>query len=445
MIARARHSIDFVTYSQNTDDINIEFLKAIRQAQLERGIAVRAIYDAQVSSGDKEKNKAVRSLITDSELACPGEVMCAHPIEKLSSGVSLMDYVHEKIMIIDAGTADEIIFFSGRGTTVSSAQFMDTGFMIRRIEPGLPYAGDDLKSLFGSLWDSLKKMADRSIFKMRSQTGKPFKKELDLVRKGFAETADQAKTVAEILELLDRSPKAVPPAMLKSFQFHPEMINVLSNDLFKQLIDGKDLRAAFSNDNHEALIRDIRKFSGTLEMTAYSFGPSRELHDALVDFIKRGNTLNIFTNGAPAWVTANPAVWKQGFPAYYTYESVLKLMDETKGAPGKVNLSLVHPDKAKAENLATWVHRKLFSFKDAKTREEEFVYIGSDNFTWSAAKKNDEVLVKVKDARFTKAMTGLTHAERVGYEEVDRAALEALNRARPLWYRCVRGLVKTLF
>lgn len=444
MILQARKSIDFVTYSQNTDEVNIEFLKAIRKVQIDRGVAVRGIYDAQVSSGDKEKGKAVRSLLTDSSLSCPGEVMCAHPIEKLSSGLSITDYVHEKIMIIDAGTPNELIFFSGRGTTQSSAKFIDAGFLIRRIDPLKPYAGDDMRQLFDSIWGSLKRLADRSVFKMRTQTGVPFEKELDLARKRFVETPESRRTVAEILAILRRSPTEQREG-LKAFQFRPEMMNVLSNDLFKQLVEGKDIRAAFFNDNHSKLIADIRQFSGTLEMTAYSFGPSKELHEALVDFLERGNTLVIYTNGAPAWVTANPQVWKQGFPAYYTYESVLKLMDDVPGAAERIKLHLVQPEEAKAHGLATWVHRKLFTFRNAKTKAEEFVYVGSDNFTWSAAKKNDEMLVKVKDERFTETMVGLSDTERKAYHLVDRPNLEALHRARPFWYRCVRSLVRTLF
>ncbi len=445
LILQARHSIDFVTYSQNTDPINMEFLRAIRKVQTDRNVAVRGIYDAMVSQGDKEKNKAVMNVLTDAALECPGEVMCAHPIEKLSSGISIFDYIHEKIMIIDAGTPHEVIFFSGRGTTISSAQFIDAGFLIRRIDSAKPYAGDAMKSIYQSLWDSLKKLASKSVLKMPSRSGRPLDEEIDLVRKRFVETPEERRLAAEILDVL-RRPAAVQSAeKLKAFQFQPEKMNVLSNDLFKQLIEGKDIRAAFFNDNHATLIKDVRSFTGTLEMTAYSFAPPQEMHEALVDFIRRGNTLNIFTNGAPAWVTANPAVWKQGFPAYYTYESVVKLLDDTKGASGKVNVFLVNPEEAKKNGLATWVHRKLVTFRNALEGRDEFAYVGSDNFTWSAAKKNDEMLVKVSDRRFTESMIDLTETERVGYEKIDEDALRKLYKSRPLIYRCLRLFVKTNF
>jgi phosphatidylserine/phosphatidylglycerophosphate/cardiolipin synthase-like enzyme len=445
LLRMARASIDIMGFSQNMDAVGYPYLKSIRQAQVRNGVKVRAAFDWQISRADGDKNNSVKSFLTDPALPCPGEMFCAHPIEKLSSGVSFTDYVHEKIAIIDAGTPEEVVIVRGRGTTTSSSDFIDSTMIFRRIDPSAPYAGDDVKAVYESVYRSLKQMSDRSVYKIPAQALESFENAPNLHRTRVVSTAEQTQEAIGILNRL-RKPVSRESGPKDSNIFRPESISVLSNDLYAQILDGKLERAAFANDNHQRLIQDIDLFQGTVDLTAYSFGPSRKLHDALVRFLKRGNTLNIYSNGAAAYQSANSA-YVRGFPAYYTYESVLKLMTDA-GPSAKIHLHLLQPDRAQKLGLATYVHRKQVLFRpspDSTSPVRHVLYQGSDNYTYSAEAKNDEIAIRIADQRMSLRASEITEVESPAFAAVDRTGLKKLWSERPFWYACVRSFIKTLF
>jgi phosphatidylserine/phosphatidylglycerophosphate/cardiolipin synthase-like enzyme len=441
LAGQARYSIDFMAYSMTKDESAMPFLQALRSAQA-RGVKVRGMYDRQVSAtleGDLRND--VKAVLTDPSVPCRGEVLCAHPIEKLSSGFSISDYIHGKMIVIDRGTPFEVVLTGGRGMTNMSARHLDSGMIIRRIRSGVPYAGDDLKVVFESIWGSLKKLAENSVIQIPTQVSRAVKipgHRGILTLKG----ASQRKEFERIVSYLSQPPTEQADPRMSTIVFRPQAIEVFSNDLYEKLLKGIRIDAAFESDNHAKIIEYLDKFEGKIVLTAYSVSPDRPLHEALIRFVKRGNSIEFVTNGAEAYRDIGVPL---GFPAYYTYERLIDLIEKAKGpGSGLISVFTLNPGKAASMGLPNYVHRKeiIYIGRDGIPVSTD---VGSDNFTYSSAKKNDEVIIRVHDRAFSSHNHQRMLDERPAFDHHSLAQIKAKYAQRPFWYVCVRTLVRALF
>lgn len=433
-------SIDFVGYSQTMDEFGEPFLQAVRHAQKTNLAPVRFLYDRMVSFQGKDYLNEVKNVISDPSLVCPGEALCAHPVEKLSSGLGVLDYIHEKLLILNRGTSREVIIVGfGRGKTADSANWLDSSVLFRRIDPNLPYVGDDIQSVFDSLYTSLKKLADKSIVRIPSKTKRGPKRTLEEPNKTFSKTLKEKNRVKEILAVLNRPAHAQNASSLASFQFQPSAIKLTSNDLFAQLLHPKADRKKLHNDNLKVLINRFENFSGTADWTSYSFGPTEEVENAIVAFLNKGahNNVNLFVNGASAF----QAAFNMQYPVFYTFNSVARIIKRLHSGAGKINLRMYDPNLA-GDAEAPYLHRRMVVFSNEVTKE---VLAGSDPLTWSSANLNDEILLSVVDDRMTELMKKINEVERRHYELISYENILKQSKNPSFSYRCLQTLVKWIF
>lgn len=437
----ARYSIDSMTFSQLTEPkIGLPLLEAFKYAQ-DHGKRVRSMFDltASVIEGKGTKYQMAKGMLMDPSAACVGEVVCAHPVEKLSAGLELTDYSHAKYVGWDVGTPFEMANFGGRNNTSHALHTMDSGFFIRPIDPSLPYLGTDLAENFEEVYAVIKEMADRNRIKIPKKNFKPLTGETIRV----ALSVEQKSQVIEVLSIL-RKP-AVMGDVLKPYQFRPKGIQLRTNQLMKQLrgeqYRTKELkRYSFQNDIHANIATDIDGFNGVVDFTGYSYGPTPEVHEALVRFLNRGNgnTLNVFTNGKTAHATAA----MNGLAVYYTYEMLADLIERTKESSGKLQVNMLNAVKAKEAGKPVFIHRKQFVLRN---ETHKVVYTGSDNLTWSSSKKNDELMVMIDDERMTDQLMRMNRADLDVFDEYTPDQIQALYVKRPFLYRCLRNLIKKVF
>lgn len=441
---QARYSIEFMHFASAPDPVGIQFLQAIRSAQLARNVKVTAMYDRHMSAfiEGKDVKNFVKAMITDPALECRGEVFCAHPIEKFSSGLSLSDCIHGKLIIIDRGTPYETIIYGGPGITSKSTGRIDSGFIARRIDPKLPYAGDDMYAAFQRVYAALKKLAEKSVIKIPVRVDTKNLAVPAKVKGHFSKTKAEREELVKILNHLRNPAVATEEHALKSFVFQPKSVQVLANDLYEKLVGGNFERKAFESDNHAKVIATLKDFEGTVVLSAYSVSPDTPLHEAIVDFVKRGNNIEFYTNGHEAYRAIGVA---RGFPAYYTYERVLKMMDEAQSpGAGKITLKVLDPAKAVDMGLENYLHRKNIVYLDRRGIPV-FRDDGSDNFTYSSAKYNDELLIRSEDRRFAAQGYQQILDEKNAYMTIEHAELRIRYAARPFWFGCVRNMIKTNF
>jgi phosphatidylserine/phosphatidylglycerophosphate/cardiolipin synthase-like enzyme len=445
LLRQARQSIDNMTFSQLSDDVGNSVVGAIRNAQVGRQIRYRGIYEwlASFFEGGKKISKAGR-VLADPALACPGEVVCGHPLDKFSAGLSITDYTHGKYCGIDVGTADEIVFLGGRNDSNHMLHTLDMGYVIRPIDPSKPYLGTDLAKNFDELIAVLQGISSKSTMKMPFVA--PDAEDIPSTRaRRFVSTEREKAEIKEILDVLRKRPSA--DDALKPWQFRPKAVQLRTNDLFKQLTSDAYKTRLFPrydlpNENHSHLAEEIRRFKGgTIQLSSYSYAPTADVHEALIDFINEGGQLHVYTNG----LSGHRNLMFKGdraTSAYYTLETLIDLYDRTVGAKGALHVHLLNADRAKAAGLPWFLHRKVVNFI---SKDRRFIETGSDNYTWSSAKKNDEHLIMIEDDRLSTSLEEQTRSEQHLYDTVEEAEIRSQFAKRPFLYRCLRTLIKKIF
>ncbi|MBC7386049.1 MAG: phosphatidylserine/phosphatidylglycerophosphate/cardiolipin synthase family protein [Cryobacterium sp.] len=440
LFRQARKSIDILSMSQTADEIGLPILKSIRSAQINHGVKVRIAYDQMISMMEGDLTNTSARIISDPSLPCPGEVICTGTIEKWLSGLDYNDLQHQKVTVIDAGTPSEVIIVGGRGYTDFNKDAADSALLIRRIKPGIPYIGDDIIDNLERTWDFLNSISKPMHFE------KPYKDNSRVLKtrgKRLAEKSKDRVDVLEIMSVLRRPAAEMAGKSLKGFQFHPEESQFLTNNLLENLNQSKKdhsfkNRAELPNDNHSRIISDIEQFNGKVELSAYALGMTEDLRTALVNFVNRGNTLEFYTNGQES----HKLLMMNGLPVFYTVEELKKIYDLTRGGRGKVITYLLDAGKAKKLGENPFLHRKQVLLKNQSTH---IAYTGSDNFTWSAAKKNDESLARFDDRRMVKAFSQVTASEIGAYTKISEAEVNEMYHNRPLLYRCARSLIRASY
>ena len=431
----AKEGIDGAAFTQLDDEIGRPLMESIHFAQVNQHVPVRMFYDyfASFVEGKGKKMPAV-NWIGDPSLARPGEVLTAHPLDKIGTGLSISDYVHGKSYRVDG-----FFFIGGYNNTSHSLRTVDSGFVMRAIDPTKPFLGTDITANYDEIFGILQNLKTQSRIPSPVRTGaNPLTGEAQ----SLLHTPEQRAQFAEILEIL--SHPARPDDALKDYQFRPKRLQLRTNDLFKHLTTSEPTprfsRYEFPNDNHSHLAEEFLAMEGkgSVDFWSYVYAPTPEVHEAIIQYVREGGTLNLWTNGQ----NSHRTVTYGGVSVYYSLESIVDLLDETEGGKGKVNVLLLDGNRAKLSGMGPYLHRKRMVFS---TPDREWVEEGSDNFTWSSGKKNDELLISIEDERYARQILKRAETERPLYDSVTHAELRAMFAKRPFAYRCIRAFLKKIF
>jgi hypothetical protein len=437
---KEKHAIDGMAFTQLNDELGRPLLEAIHYAQVTHHTPVRMAYDILASAIEgKGRGIPAAGWIADENLVCKGEVVCAHPIEKLSAGISQSDYVHLKSYRVG-----EVTFIGGYNNTGHSLRTLDSGFIIRAIDPTKPFLGTDIAKNYDEVFGILNKMKEDSIIPIPNRkiesplTGE----ELSLIY-----TEEQKAKVQEVLNILSKP--AQTDDILLDYQFRPKKVQLRTNDLFKNLTKSRAERRAlggrygFPNSNHSHLAQEIHNFQTLSEANihywGYVYAPTPEVHLAIIDYVNAGGTFTIWTNGKNAHKTVT---WR-GISVYYSLENIDDLLTKTEHGKGKVVVKLLDAEKAKIAGMGPYVHRKRIAFTSL---ERNMVLDSSDNFTWSSAMKNDELSISIEDDRYVGKAMKISKAEAHTYDTVSTKTIHEMYEGRPkLAYSCVKLLLKKVF
>jgi phosphatidylserine/phosphatidylglycerophosphate/cardiolipin synthase-like enzyme len=430
LIKEANFSIDIISFSQAPDSIGKPFLNTIREVQKSKCIKVRFLYDSILSMIDRDFTNESAKLLTEKSLKCPAQIIRFSIFEKWKANLSWDDFFHEKVLIIDAGTSHEVVITGGRGYTRFSSIVLDSALILRSINSREPSLTTDIKESFNDIWLLAKKLSpiiEREASYLEEQI-----QPLELIQ-----TPEQKKVILEMLMLLNMTPNK--NEKLKSYQYRPESIQLISNDLIKSLVAKnspilKD-RELFKNMALKKMIEDINQFTGTIEMTSYSIAMPSELSEALVHFINRGNRVNFYTNG----LDAHRLFFPFGIPIFYTAEGLSSFIINAKNPKGKIHIYFLDSEKARKHKALTYLHRKTMLFLNST---KSFVYTGSDNFTWSSAYKNDEWLIKIKDHKMAHDLAEKSLQEKAWYREISQEEIIKLNQERSWLYFFFRPFIR---
>lgn len=429
LIAQAKKSIDLISFSQAMDKTGEIFIAALRHAQEKKCIKIRYIYDSVASLLDRDFLNTSGKILSDPNLKCAadkkGEVITVGLWEKWRAGLQWDDFIHQKIILIDAGTSDEKMVVGGRGYTQFSTMVADSGFLFRAVDSSQPYLGTDLVTSFQQIWDQAKIISPPLQHSSQIEMGINVESELDY----YLKTNEQNKQF-KVLKNIIFSP--IKKMIESPEQFRPTSAQLTANDLLKKVLQNKNNdRETFSNDNLELLINTIKNSQGELDLTSYSIAFPETLSQSLVDFLARGNTLNLYTNGQ----AAHAVFVYQGTPVYYTLDYLEKLIKATKDLKGKLNIYFLNPEKAKLNRDLPFVHRKLIVVGST-------IFTGTDNFTWSSAIKNDEWMIKLTDQKFADYLRQDYQDQHRFYDLVSHAEILEQNKQATVLYQIFKFFIK---
>ncbi len=400
-INRAEHSIDSVTYLQDlSPQAGLALLWAFRDAQ-DRGLKGRYIYDRTASLNGDIWNRS-RNFLRDRSLQSPAQVVCFGFNGKSNWGLQWTDMVHEKILIIDQGTPNEMIWIGGRNNARTSQKDLDLAYILRPIIPGQPYIGDQIKDSFENLWATTSAISPPSKIKniSNSKIAKYPRTELsELLIDSFR------KDVFHRIDALIQKPVSrTPPRQVRAKTDGQDVLEtrifgrarVIRNNFLDLLLDGYARPLIEFKKN---LPSDIARAAGEaigqaqkVTFASMSIRLPKSISTGLMNALKGGATVDVLTNSRDA----HSHVVVGGIPFDLGLKDMRRLLDTR----GKISIYLLNEDR-----LGHDQRTKNFHFQHLKAIvADDHVFVGSDNFNETSRTNNDELVVQFEDAQFADQM-----------------------------------------
>lgn len=416
MIDQARQSISISAFLLGKDQYGLTIAAALRRA-LDRGVDVRVMYEGSVARVlGNDLRLRITDLLVDPRLKKKARVLNLGLLEKKRSHLALNDYLHEKIVMVDPLTENEMIYFGGRDLSEFSRITIDSGYVIRPIigAKGRPtyYVGDDIRSYYNSLWVILSQY-----FVLESTTLRDAQKAVSILHalepiENSYSDADREE-VQKVLSVLESQPREGDT--LASFQFRPETTQIITNDFIRNVtVDNyaKSLGVRpemYDKDDILKFIVSMVQKSSRIEIVSYSSHFVPQLHEAFKELCQRGRLL-VYTNGYEAMASMDP-LGVSAISFDYTMMAMRALegdLSRKQLQNGALQILGLNRDSAlkQTRGLQSYLHRKLMIFDD------QYVLTGSYNFTESSSSKNDEFVVLFKDSRMTEHHIRLNRAEK---------------------------------
>jgi phosphatidylserine/phosphatidylglycerophosphate/cardiolipin synthase-like enzyme len=428
----AHHSIQSITYLQGFDSFfGAPFVKASRTA-MDNGAKGEFIFD-RVSSWifDGFSQKGIKYLNHPNATVVP-----IGPISKIVSKLKLSNIFHEKVLIIDAGTPDEIIFVGGRNNNGSLENWMDFAMAIRPLDSSRPYLGTQIKAAYAKASAEAKKIQKPEAvnFGAASASSRALSSVSDQPTEGL--TASEVSEYNRLNQLVTRP--ASPEDIVHSDVFIPSEVHLGTNELISRVRKGIAPEDVGKSDIIDDVVKDL---PDSKELTLFSFNTkfAPDLAAGLETAMSNGATVRIFTGPRK---TRGLSPKNYGYLNRFIYnENVVELrkLDQIASQHhGRLEVFSLKPSEK-----YVFMHRKMATSK--KSDGTSRVATGSDNFNLESATRSDEIMISVNDERMYEAMTRLTAEEAVQhFERVTSEQLEKDYRSRgPL--ECVVSFVRGFY
>jgi putative cardiolipin synthase len=400
-IDHAQHSIDCVVYSQGADPaVGLPVLRAFRRAQ-ERGVRGRYLF-SQVASLVTDPSGVARLMLADANLKRPGEVIWFGGLTNWLKGLRITDMIHEKILIIDAGTPDEIIWIGGRNHDHFAEHDLDLGIILRRVDPTKPYLGDQLRDAFESVWTVAGKITP-------ALKPKKYGAKAHAIANGTESAAGaiDVKTDAQRLELARlRALLAKPPQLEPSDagDKRPRRMRVVTNDLLQYVLTGIFGRSMKARERMPSDIVDAASpvIAGAKQIyiSAMSIYLPDKLKQAIKEALAAGAEVHLITNSRESHRTR--------MVGGVAYDLSLRDIVELMGVNGNLSVYVLddklieqHPEM---HRIVNYLHRKVVVADD-------HVFTGSDNYNRLSQLINSEMIVHVQDAEWAATMRELMKSD----------------------------------
>lgn len=472
ILARAKHSIQIVSHIQDSSLFGSKVTDILRN-RMANGVSLTYVYEkiATVIGGDSS-DKSV-NLLRDSSFydGKKSRIYINRPLERLKTPFSIHDLFHEKIIVVDGGTPDEIVMIGGRNHDMHGIEFSDLSFVIRRIQNGKPYLGDSLKEHFMKIV----KIVDQHFNVESPRTIKP--KDLathrsTLAAGNYAQETEKTRTIKSILSR--------PPTLnekLMPYQFRPKWGRLVTNDLFEKIIDLKLKKKLFIRE--ELLSNDITAYMGGLIggakkviSSTYVVAFPPDIANGYASMLANGGEGIIYTNSPEAYAGKSPIRFFGVTYGALNYESLIRFQKvstiPSENAPsspvlfnminhdstpqpvkeqtvsGDVNMMMLDPIRGKEIAGVVLNHKKviLMDFQNGN----KLVSTGSDNFNLNSAAKNSELLVTFNDSRMQEYIANqLKNEGEAYYAKVDLSkAKEIVKKSKHSLNMC-RNFFLSLF
>jgi phosphatidylserine/phosphatidylglycerophosphate/cardiolipin synthase-like enzyme len=404
ILNRARRSIDIVSHLQSANGFGLRVINTL-QRKMGQGVTVRYLYERFAGLAAGEIRDRATRLLTDSRFYQPNngsEIITCRPAQKLVTPFSVSDFFHQKIIIVDRGTPNEVIMVGGRNHDTSSEWWSDFTFVLRQVHQGQPYAGDQIGELFDSVFAFAKRYYSAEaptasepedvLWQMKQRAGWQWRK---------SQASVEARSKArEVTRVLGRAP--VSDEHLQNFQFRPTFLQVVSNDVLSRIAAGTLEKSFFArpsraNDDIVRALAGLLSQAYFAEFNTYLASMPDQIVRAARALLGRGGRLVINTNGGDAYEHLLP-LRSLGQVANRlnidTYFAILGNSD-----PGRLQfnqLSLGH-GRSRFQEPIDFNHRKAVVLRVPD--DEARVVLGSSNFTLTSSTKSDDFVVIVKDQR----------------------------------------------
>jgi phosphatidylserine/phosphatidylglycerophosphate/cardiolipin synthase-like enzyme len=391
----AKHSIDQAVYAQAADDkVGAVLLKELRRAA-DRGVTERVMYDKLVS-WYLDKGKVAEKTLSHPNI----DVMSIGPIRKVLHGLSATDFFHGKITIVDRGTPGETIIFGGRNNDPYQRDWHDFAFVMRPIDPGKPYLGTQLRTVFDLYWASVHQIQkEPSSIKVKPSLleridATPSSPEEMLSDSGLATFKEATSILSE-----PASKRQVSPIVV-----YPETGAAVTNDFIENALTGShgrsinSRRKTMSSDIIWSVIDAINDAESVTISSMVPWFPMR-LNAAIYDMVERGGALKLYTNGKEAQAPTDGLAYKLVAPE-------LADLTHIPGAKERVQIYGFMPGSVQPGGNGhplDFSHQKLVicKMKDGTYR----VFVGSDNMNELGRTKQEEIMLELRGSQIGKYMT----------------------------------------
>ena len=284
--------------------------------------------------------------------------------ERIRSGLSVDDFVHEKLTLIDEKTLDAKVFTGGLNYDGFSATFYDDGFMIKNADPDKP------DELFKEIGDGF----DRTWAVMMAGQ----KKNKEANSTDHLPAISQEESFKDLLNTPEKKEEFERLAAQKNL-IRSENTEFVHSDLFHQL---GNANAYTRYVNRDAIVdhigeklKELLVDAESVVMTAYTYGPRKNVEEGLQAMLNKGGRLEYITNGI-----GGHSAFPNSFPAFLSYKNLIDFKAKlNKDAQDRVTLRTLEKQTPDGDSPRYgYMHNKLVLIKH---KDKVYTVIGSENFT----------------------------------------------------------------
>lgn len=454
ILGRAKKSIDVIAHTQTTGEFGLKVINTLRQ-RMAQGVKMRYLYEKIASMGVGETSDRGIKLLTDERLYVPtdSKLIVSRPIEKFLSPFTITDLLHEKIIIVDRGTPNEIILVGGRNHDEFSVTSSDFTFVLRRVDSSKPYLGDSLQAHFNVLYDIANKYF--SVEKPRVLSAKENQK---LIVDVAALTNKTPSVFAEsVLEVINAPAKHTETP--KEFQFFPAKTRLITNDLLETIAKNKlpknyFVRKDLLKDDITSYFSGLVENSSKLELTSYILSMPELIKDSIRGMLADGGKFVSYSNDGLAYGRKLPLRSLGDTVHSINIETFFDFTSASEKA--RVKMFNLDPNKGmEQESPVDYNHRKV-AVLDVKSvwgtnpnlqvKPRRIVFTGSYNFTLSSASKNDEMAIMFDSTEMGNYISKINKRDASAYYiKIDPTVAKEIQRKNKIALKMCRRFFESLF